>query len=106
MTMIAIAAAAGSDPIAIMRRTATERIAEAENTAGNRRTMSSKAGRPAFTKDRGICVQPDGGSTGHDAARVASFAEADAAWWLESFDPLQTFEQIRQRVHQGPPRFL
>ncbi|GHO70022.1 luciferase-like protein [Ktedonobacter sp. SOSP1-52] len=40
-----------------------------------------------------------------DAAHVASFAQAGATWWLESFDPLQTFEQIRQRIHQGPPRF-
>lgn len=40
-----------------------------------------------------------------DAAQVTSFAEAGATWWLESFDPLQTVEQIRQRIHQGPPRF-
>jgi hypothetical protein len=39
-----------------------------------------------------------------DTAHVASFAQAGATWWLESFDPLQTFEQIRQRIHQGPPR--
>ncbi len=39
-----------------------------------------------------------------DAARVASFAQAGATWWVEGFDPLQTFEQVRQRVHQGPPR--
>lgn len=49
------------------------------------------------------------GSTGgedlaQDAARVASFAQAGATWWVEGFDPLQTFEQVRQRIHQGPPR--
>jgi len=40
-----------------------------------------------------------------DAAHVASFAQADATWWLEHFAPHQTFEQVRQRIHQGPPRF-
>ncbi len=40
-----------------------------------------------------------------DAAHVASFAQAGATWWLEHFAPQQTFEQVRQRIHQGPPRF-
>ncbi len=40
-----------------------------------------------------------------DAERVGAFAQAGATWWLESFDPIQTFEQVRQRIHQGPPRF-
>ncbi len=39
-----------------------------------------------------------------DAARVASFAEAGATWWLESFYPHNTLEQVRQRIHQGPPQ--
>ena len=40
-----------------------------------------------------------------DAAHVASFAQAGATWWLEHFAPHQTLEQVRQRIHQGPPRF-
>lgn len=40
-----------------------------------------------------------------DAAHVASFAQAGATWWLEHFAPHQTFEQVRQRIHQGPPCF-
>jgi hypothetical protein len=39
-----------------------------------------------------------------DAAHVASFAQAGATWWLEGFYDY-TFEQARQRIHQGPPRF-
>jgi alkanesulfonate monooxygenase SsuD/methylene tetrahydromethanopterin reductase-like flavin-dependent oxidoreductase (luciferase family) len=39
-----------------------------------------------------------------DTAQVASFAQAGATWWLEGFDPIQSFEQVRQRIHQGPPR--
>jgi 2-keto-4-pentenoate hydratase/2-oxohepta-3-ene-1,7-dioic acid hydratase in catechol pathway len=39
-----------------------------------------------------------------DAAQVASFAQAGATWWVEGFDPLQTFEQVRERIGQGPPR--
>jgi alkanesulfonate monooxygenase SsuD/methylene tetrahydromethanopterin reductase-like flavin-dependent oxidoreductase (luciferase family) len=39
-----------------------------------------------------------------DAARVASFAQAGVTWWLEGFYHY-TFEQARQRIHQGPPRF-
>ncbi|BCL77568.1 luciferase-like protein [Ktedonobacteria bacterium brp13] len=40
-----------------------------------------------------------------DAAHVASFAEAGATWWLEHFYPRHTLGQVRQRIHQGPPRF-
>lgn len=39
-----------------------------------------------------------------DAAHVASFAEVGATWWLECFYPRHTLEQVRQRIHQGPPR--
>ena len=46
-----------------------------------------------------------GTDTAGDAAHVASFAQAGATWWLEHFAPHQTFEQVRQRIHQGPPRF-
>jgi alkanesulfonate monooxygenase SsuD/methylene tetrahydromethanopterin reductase-like flavin-dependent oxidoreductase (luciferase family) len=38
-----------------------------------------------------------------DAAHVAAFAQAGATWWLEHFDPLQTVEQVRERIQQGPP---
>ncbi|QBD74878.1 LLM class flavin-dependent oxidoreductase [Ktedonosporobacter rubrisoli] len=44
-----------------------------------------------------------GTDKGRAAAHVASFAQAGATWWLESFDPLQTLEQVRQRIQQGPP---
>jgi alkanesulfonate monooxygenase SsuD/methylene tetrahydromethanopterin reductase-like flavin-dependent oxidoreductase (luciferase family) len=40
-----------------------------------------------------------------DGAQVASFAQVGATWWVEGFDPLQTVEQVRERIHQGPPRF-
>jgi hypothetical protein len=40
-----------------------------------------------------------------DGAQVASFAQASATWWVEGFDLLQTVEQVRLRIHQGPPRF-
>lgn len=39
-----------------------------------------------------------------DAAQVAPFAEAGGTWWLESFYPRHTLEQVRQRIQQGPPR--
>lgn len=39
------------------------------------------------------------------AAHVSSFAEVGATWWLEGFNPSHTLEQVRQRIHQGPPRF-
>lgn len=46
----------------------------------------------------------NGSDKAQDAARVASFAQAGATWWLEGFYDY-TFEQARQRIHQGPPRF-
>ena len=39
-----------------------------------------------------------------DAAHVAAFAQAGATWWLEHFAPHHPFEQVRQRIRQGPPR--
>ena len=39
-----------------------------------------------------------------DAAYVAAFAQAGATWWLEHFAPHDTFEQVRERIQQGPPR--
>jgi alkanesulfonate monooxygenase SsuD/methylene tetrahydromethanopterin reductase-like flavin-dependent oxidoreductase (luciferase family) len=39
-----------------------------------------------------------------DAAHVGSFAQAGATWWLEHFALHHTFEQVHQRIHQGPPR--
>ena len=39
-----------------------------------------------------------------DAKHAASFAQAGATWWLEHFALHHTFEQVRQRIHQGPPR--
>lgn len=49
--------------------------------------------------------QTSGNDKAQDAAHVASFADAGATWWLESFYPQHTLEQVRQRIHQGPPRF-
>ncbi len=53
-------------------------------------------------------VVASGSTSGKDLAResaqVASFAQAGATWWVEGFDPLQPVEQVRQRIHQGPPR--
>lgn len=46
-----------------------------------------------------------GTDNAQDVAHVASFTEAGATWWLESFYPRHTLEQVRQRIHQGPPRF-
>jgi hypothetical protein len=40
-----------------------------------------------------------------DTAYLSSFAQAGTTWWLEHFAPQHTFEQIRQRIHLGPPRF-
>ncbi|GAC1353917.1 MAG: LLM class flavin-dependent oxidoreductase [Ktedonobacteraceae bacterium] len=40
-----------------------------------------------------------------DTAHVASFAQAGATWWLEHFAPQHTVERVRQRIHQGPPRW-
>jgi len=37
-----------------------------------------------------------------DAATIASFAEAGATWWLETFQPHHTLEQVRLRIQQGP----
>lgn len=45
-----------------------------------------------------------GTDTNQDAAHVAAFAQAGATWWLEHFAPEQTVEQVRERIHQGPPR--
>jgi alkanesulfonate monooxygenase SsuD/methylene tetrahydromethanopterin reductase-like flavin-dependent oxidoreductase (luciferase family) len=49
--------------------------------------------------------QTSGADKAQDAAHVASFAEAGATWWFESFYSHHTLEQVRQRVHQGPPHF-
>ena len=46
-----------------------------------------------------------GSDKAQDAVHVASFAQAGATWWLESFYPHHTLAQVRQRIHQGPPRF-
>lgn len=48
--------------------------------------------------------QTDGTDKAKDVATAASFAEAGATWLLETFYPSHTLEQVRQRIHQGPPR--
>lgn len=49
--------------------------------------------------------QTSGTDKAQDATHVASFAEAGATWWFESFYARHTLEQVRQRIHQGPPHF-
>jgi alkanesulfonate monooxygenase SsuD/methylene tetrahydromethanopterin reductase-like flavin-dependent oxidoreductase (luciferase family) len=39
-----------------------------------------------------------------DAALAAAYAQAGVTWWLEQFRPHNTVEQVRHRIHQGPPR--
>ena len=48
--------------------------------------------------------QTDGSDKAQAAAHAASFAEAGATWWLESFYSHHTLDQVRLRIHQGPPR--
>ena len=46
-----------------------------------------------------------GSDNAADVAHVAAFAQAGATWWLEHFAPQHSVEQVRRRIHQGPPRF-
>jgi hypothetical protein len=40
-----------------------------------------------------------------DKGIVAPFVEAGATWWFESPPPwIFTLEQVRDRIHKGPPR--
>ncbi|MGI9057527.1 MAG: LLM class flavin-dependent oxidoreductase [Ktedonobacteraceae bacterium] len=48
--------------------------------------------------------QTSGTNKAQDAAQVASFAEVGATWWIESFYPHHTLEQVRERIQQGPPQ--
>lgn len=48
--------------------------------------------------------QTDGGERAMDTAIVSEFARIGATWWLECFYPQNTLEQVRQRIHQGPPQ--
>jgi hypothetical protein len=48
--------------------------------------------------------QTSGENTADEIARLTAFAEAGATWWLEHIDPDQTAEQVRKRIHQGPPQ--
>lgn len=50
-----------------------------------------------------------GSSTPGDPAAgaeiVAPYAKAGATWWIEGINPMRgSFEEMRQRVRQGPPR--
>lgn len=45
-----------------------------------------------------------GADQAQTVAHVAAFAQAGATWWLEHFSPEYTLEQVRQRIHQGPPQ--
>ncbi|GCE14816.1 LLM class flavin-dependent oxidoreductase [Tengunoibacter tsumagoiensis] len=38
-----------------------------------------------------------------DRATVQPFAEAGVTWWQEGFDRSYSLEQVRQRIHLGPP---
>jgi alkanesulfonate monooxygenase SsuD/methylene tetrahydromethanopterin reductase-like flavin-dependent oxidoreductase (luciferase family) len=48
--------------------------------------------------------QTDGTDKARASDHAASFAEAGVTWWQEMFYPHNTLEQVRQRIHQGPPR--
>ena len=39
-----------------------------------------------------------------DAEIVASFANVGVTWWQECFDWNYSLDQVRQRIHQGPPK--
>ncbi|MDQ3855980.1 MAG: LLM class flavin-dependent oxidoreductase, partial [Chloroflexota bacterium] len=53
-------------------------------------------------------VVASGRTTGTDRKRdgetVAAYAEAGATWWQEGFDWNHTLEQVRERIHNGPPQ--
>ncbi len=57
--------------------------------------------------DRPFDLIAAGYTTGLDkaqgVAKVRSFAEAGASWWQENFDWSYSLEQVRQRIHLGPP---
>lgn len=38
-----------------------------------------------------------------DVATVRPFAEAGVTWWQECFDGSNSLEQVRTRIHLGPP---
>jgi alkanesulfonate monooxygenase SsuD/methylene tetrahydromethanopterin reductase-like flavin-dependent oxidoreductase (luciferase family) len=39
-----------------------------------------------------------------DRAMLEPFAEAGVTWWQEAFDWSHSLDQVRARIHQGPPR--
>ena len=45
-----------------------------------------------------------GNDRASDAALIATYAAVGVTWWQEGFDWDHTLEQVRQRIHQGPPR--
>ncbi|HLZ58609.1 MAG TPA: LLM class flavin-dependent oxidoreductase [Ktedonosporobacter sp.] len=59
------------------------------------------------TSDAPFTVLSDGHTTGTDkaldTATVAPFAEAGATWWQEAFDWNFSLDQVRARIHLGPP---
>jgi alkanesulfonate monooxygenase SsuD/methylene tetrahydromethanopterin reductase-like flavin-dependent oxidoreductase (luciferase family) len=64
--------------------------------------------QPLRTQNAPFEVLTRGRSSGTDfaadAALVAGYAQAGVTWWLEQFRPHNTVEQVRLRIHQGPPR--
>ena len=49
--------------------------------------------------------QTSGKDRARDSATVRPFAEAGATWWQEGFDTRHSIEQVRARIHLGPPAF-
>ncbi len=64
-------------------------------------TMSHRADAAPFA------VVAAGHTTGadreQDTRTVSAFAEAGVTWWQEAFDWSYSLEQVRARIHHGPP---
>ncbi|HUS17209.1 MAG TPA: LLM class flavin-dependent oxidoreductase, partial [Chloroflexia bacterium] len=74
--------------------------AECEAVAGYIR--EHRDGGPPFDMLAG--GHTGGTDPGQDTATVVPFARAGVTWWQEAFDWNYTLEQVRARIHAGPPR--
>jgi alkanesulfonate monooxygenase SsuD/methylene tetrahydromethanopterin reductase-like flavin-dependent oxidoreductase (luciferase family) len=64
----------------------------------SQRTQHTTAPFEVLTRGR-----TSGSDHAADAAHVAAYGQAGVTWWLEQFRPQNTLDQVRQRIHQGPP---
>lgn len=46
-----------------------------------------------------------GTEKGKDATKMAQLADVGVTWWQEYFGWQASLEEMRQRIHHGPPRF-